>query len=771
MKKLRLALYSLLAVSTLPMMAQNEGGLQIGFEKQDYKRIGVYDTWERSPFRSVDGASPLLQGNVRIVENIDTLYDAVLKSYPDTSRMVLAMQRSRFGSNTFGVRVDLSQTFELTPKTRYVHVLIHKPKAGRSMLIGLGKRKDRPGQSEETEQFWTFSSNEVTTGKWVDAVFPVKGAGNIDIHSLVIVPDCEDTNGLTDDFIAYIDNIELNDSPLTSTNRDDYPMNYDKKQTYTRSDRGLKGVSMGSQSVTAYNDITTSTPVYTHLDKKEFIAKAGDTLSVAVNYKGSWMNSYVYVDFNNDGRFTPQVKGGKIVPNAGNELCTYSFLAASDNDESTGFNSDGKTIAKGSRNTLTMPKFVLPDTLRTGFYRMRYKVDWNCADPGGNVTEANNILHNGGGVIDIRLNIHEDTVTINHSALNGEVVSSDGKKLNRLKIPFGKPFKVKMQPADGFEFTGLSVRHGYNLAGDSLSHGTRQYVDEFIPRDAFAADSTVIIPAEMIDGDVSLEGKFVDARNTVVYEVYFGDKKTATKTVYGAQTGKVVVPENLKRDFCTYESMETEVTQLPATIRINAVWNGPVTLTGTAADTVWYQLKVSNKDKWVIYKNANPNVLFSSAKNNVDGLWAFGGNPYDGIVIFNRSAPSMVLASASPRNSGNTGANTHATLKNVNDVSEDETFHWTLSKSEYADGSGFYICNPEGFALNYRSDNNLAYWTNGKDGGSTFVPTLYTNPTGIGKVLTNASTAAAHIYDMSGRAVGKDYKGLVIKKGKKYMAK
>lgn len=516
MKSKSLAIYSMLALSALPMQAQNESSVQIGFETQDYKAIGVYDTWEHSPFRSDNGEKPILCGNVKIVENIDTFYDDILKSRPDTSKKVLAVQRSRFGSNTFGVRVDLNQTFELTPQLKYVHIMINKPKAGRTMLIGLGKRKDRPGQSKQTEQFWSLSSNEVTTGKWVDAVFPIKGAGAIDIYSLVIVPDCEDTNNLSEDFIAYIDDIEVNDNPVTSTNRDDYPMNYDKKLTYSRTDRGLKGISMGKQSISVYNDITTTTPVYTHLDKKEFIAKAGDTLSVAVNYKGTWMNSYVYIDFNNDGHFTPQVKGGKIIPNAkSNELCTYSFLATSESDETTGFNSAEKTISKSDRDTRSMPSFVLPDTLKIGYYRMRYKVDWNCADPGGNVTSSNNFLRNGGGVFDIRLNIHNDSVVINHSALNGEVVSKDGEKLNQLKIPFGQPFKVKMLPAEGFEFKGINVRHGYNLAGDSLFHGTRQYVDEFIPRDQFASDSTVIIPAAMIDGDVSLSGVFVDAKNTV----------------------------------------------------------------------------------------------------------------------------------------------------------------------------------------------------------------------------------------------------------------
>ena len=740
--------------------------VSVSFETNDYKNIGVYDTWEHSPFRSQQGATPQLAGNVNVVDNIDTAYDEVLKTKPDSTLKVLGFQRSRFGSNTFGARIDLNKTFELTTTTKYVHVMIHKPVAGRVMLVGLGKRKDRPGQSTETEQFWALSSNEVTPDKWVDAVFPVKGAGGIDIYSLVVIPDCEDPGRLKEDFIAYIDQIEVNDERQSTTNRDDYPMNYEKSQKYTRTDRGLKGISMGNQSFTVYDDITTSTPIYTHLAKKEMIAKAGETVNVAVDYKGTWMNGYVYIDYNNDGRFTPVVSGGKPVANSGNELCTYSFLASSETNDKTGFNSAGKTIANGARDTRTMPSFTLPDSLKTGYYRMRYKVDWNCADPGGNVTDDNNILQNGGGVIDIRLNIHGDSVLINHSALNGDVFTEDGKQLSNTKAAFGQPFAIKVVPAPGFQFTGVKVRHGYNLNGDSLSHGTYQYIDEFIPRDSFNTENIGTIPASMMDGDVTLEGVFVDEKYTLTYELYFGDEQITTKTVYGAQTGEVSVPDEMKRDFCGYALDKNTVTTLPANVRINATWTGPVQLT-TAGDSVWYQLKVSSKDRWIAYKKGTPNVKFVSAVDNTNGLWAFCGNPYEGFTIINRATPGKVLASASPKNDSNTGANTHATLVNT-PVSSNKTSLWTLTASTYGDGKGFYINNPEGYALNYRSDSNLAYWTQGRDGGSTFIPTLAI-ATGISNVTVSGRQGQR--YNLQGQPVSKSYKGIVLQNGRKYIQK
>lgn len=186
---------------SLTMNAQN-----ITFETNDYKQIGIYDTWEASPFRT--GA---LQGNYAVVDNHLTEVDEMLGKAPNPSQKILAIQRSRFGSNTFGARIDLTETFELTPETQYIHVMVNRPYSGRIMVVGLGKRTDRPAQSPDTEQFWAMSTSDVLPNQWVDVVLPIKGNGSIDIYSLVVVPDCESPHNYTNDALCYIDNIEIND--------------------------------------------------------------------------------------------------------------------------------------------------------------------------------------------------------------------------------------------------------------------------------------------------------------------------------------------------------------------------------------------------------------------------------------------------------------------------------------------------------------------------------------------------------------------------------
>ena len=66
---------------------------------------------------------------------------------------------------------------------------------------------------------------------------------------------------------------------------------------------------------------------------------------------------------------------------------------------------DGNTINK------PMPPFTVPASTPYGFYRMRYKIDWNCIDPAGNANQGNLLPNNGGTVIDRILDIHPTAFT------------------------------------------------------------------------------------------------------------------------------------------------------------------------------------------------------------------------------------------------------------------------------------------------------------------------------------------------------------------------
>lgn len=494
--------YAGLAALALPMAAAAQ---TIDFESEDYKAIGVYDTWEQSPFRTGQ-----LQGNVAVVDNHLDGVDDMLGVAANPSAKILAMQRSRFGSNTFGARIDLNETFELTPTVKYVHVLINKPVEGRVMLVGLGKRTGRAAQSEETEQFWVLSANTVQANKWCDAVFPIKGAGGIDIYSLVVVPDCESPHALTEDFAVYMDRIEVNGSATPTVSYEDYPVNYDASQVSGKAERYLNSVSLnGSADGNQTIAVGSQSPqlIYRPMLDQAFMARAGELLTPDFSFSADWMNGYVYLDRGQDGRFTAELNPDYTIPE-GSDIMTYSYVETVENTE--GYKSDGSKISGAARNFINPPAFRLPADLPNGFYRMRFKVDWGSVDPAGRNTSSNSIVENGGVIVDVRMNVHGDHVTVSRTGgLNGDLLMEDGSELASVTARFGEPFTVVAAPAPDFRLSYIKVRHGYNHTGDSLVHGTPQYADVIFPAYLFK-DNRFTIPASCMDGDVSIEPYFVN---------------------------------------------------------------------------------------------------------------------------------------------------------------------------------------------------------------------------------------------------------------------
>ena len=503
-----------LLVATTSLWQLQAQVAQIHFEGNDYASVGVYDSWEHSPFN--DGT---LQGHVAVIDNPHTEVSDVLGIAPNASPKVLAVQRSRYGSNQFGARIDLKTPFALSPTTQYVHVLVHRPVSGRVMLMGLGKHREAEweGQSAETEQFWAVSTTNVTPNQWTDAVFAIKGVSGVDIHSLVLVPECESAHDREEDFVAYIDQIIVNSSSAPLISYDEYPVNFNKEvERATRTDRGILSVGLqGVGTVSVTSTPTTSDPLYRDLMASNLPVKPGQTVKPVIGYQGTWMCGYAYVDFGRDGKFSFHINSNGT-PAEGSDLVAYSAYQQR--------NSLGASLS--NNNSLDIPAFTIPEGTPYGFYRMRFKVDWNEIDPAGSST----LQSDGGGVVDIRLNVHPDQIEVAEDNRNGEILNADGTPLVS-NAPFGQALTVKLHPENGFSYNGIRIRHGYGLTGDSLVHSTPQYVDEYVYRNAFSDDNTYTIPAEWVDGNLVLEGLFVEqgTEMTFDYPINF-DKATAQIT-------------------------------------------------------------------------------------------------------------------------------------------------------------------------------------------------------------------------------------------------
>ena len=488
----------------------------ITFDSQDYKSISVYDKWEESPFRT-----GVLSGNAAVTANPDVAVDEVMGVAPNPSDNVLALQRSRFGSNTFGVRIDLKEPIRMTKQLQYIHIMTYlkdKPADSRFMVIGLGKRVEDSWswQTGEEEQFWAVTNtNLAPKAGWQDVVVSFKGFSyskeenansGIDIYSLVLVPDVRSPHSDNADWVAYFDEIVIDNNPDKRFSTDKYALTYDKDATTTRSDRSLNSVGLVSSGVT-YTSTAANRKVYTdNTLVSVFSAKAGTQVQPTFNYTGSWMSAYVYVDWNNNGKFEYTVNDNGT-PAEGSEIVSYNALQIG----STWYKSDGTTTGNGNTIGSGVPSFTIPAGTAPGLYRMRYKVDWNSIDPAG----ATTIISDGGGYVDLMLDVHGDKVSVSASQLNGDIVlASDESALQGYITNYAQPLKVKDIPAPGFIQNGFDLKFGYNVnAIEQLDeNGNPNWILVNVPQTAIAADGTYTIPAEYIrGGQVSIKGDMQQA--------------------------------------------------------------------------------------------------------------------------------------------------------------------------------------------------------------------------------------------------------------------
>ncbi len=488
----------------------------ITFDSEDYKSISVYDKWEESPFRK-----GVLTGNAAVTENPDVSVDEVLGVAPNSTGKVVALQRSRFGSNAFGVRIDLKEPIRVTKQLQYIHVMAYlkdKPTDSRMMVIGLGKRIEESWnwQTGEEEQFWAVTNvNVAPKDGWQDIVVGFKGFSyskeenansGIDIYSLVIVPDVRSPHADQNDWVAYFDEIVVDNNPDKRFSTDKYALTYDKDAARTRGDRSLNSVGLTSAGV-SYTSAANTGKVYTdNTTLSVFSAKAGTQVQPTFNYSGSWMSAYVYVDWNNDGKFEYAINDNGT-PAAGSEIVSYNAYQVGN----TWYKSDGTTVSNGNTIGAGVPSFTVPAGTEPGMYRMRYKVDWNSIDPAGSST----VISDGGGYVDLMLDVHGDEVSVSASQLNGDIVlASDESELQGYITGYAEPLTVKDIPAPGFIQYGFALKYGYNVnAAEQLDeNGNPNWIEVNVPHTAIAADGTYTIPAEYIRGShVSIKGDMQQA--------------------------------------------------------------------------------------------------------------------------------------------------------------------------------------------------------------------------------------------------------------------
>ena len=172
--------------------------------------------------------------------------------------------------------------------------------------------------------------------------------------------------------------------------------------------------------------------------------------------------------------------------------------------------------------------------------------------------------------------------------------------------------------------------------------------------------------------------------------------------------------------FYTYNTVDVTISQAQTDITFTATQkeDGPFKFTADTSAPIWYNLTLKNDCYPTFEDGGEPNVTLPGyMEDDETTQWAFIGSPYAGFKIVNKAAGTdLFLCSDSAVEDGDNGGNTFAVLEEDGS----RAFNvWTIEASTHFT-NGFFIRNPEGHALNKRSNYDLAYWTGGADAGSTF---------------------------------------------------
>ena len=216
-----------------------------------------------------------------------------------------------------------------------------------------------------------------------------------------------------------------------------YPTNFDKNANPVGTDRKITTITLTEGDGEAQViDVNQAKP---YIDKSADEAcvlscKPGSNLTAVINKEGNWMNAYVYIDLDGDQLFS--FNDGST-DQSGTEVMSFSFYTGNfDDDQNGGVNSAGESLTGNARNTMTLPPFKAP--AEEGTYRIRFKMDWNSVDPGGQIaadgtcTGANGFLANRGSIVDATLVVSATTGIdgVIANGKNAELFDLSGRKLN-----------------------------------------------------------------------------------------------------------------------------------------------------------------------------------------------------------------------------------------------------------------------------------------------------------------------------------------------------
>lgn len=319
-----------------------------------------------------------------------------------------------------------------------------------------------------------------------------------------------------------------------------YPTNYPPDTEIELNGRSLQSIALtspsdGAQTIAIGQDADGL--LYHDATSKCFAAAAGESVTASFNWTGGWMHGYVYLDRDNDGSFDYMLDAGNHIADPVDVMAYSNF---------NGRDSAGANTADGNVG-VNPPGFTIPADLAPGLYRMRYKVDWNSIDPGGNTADGalhgQTITANHGAIADALVYVHPAAEPgLRITAEKCAVTDLAGNPLEGREITPGKTTNVLLTPDEGYRVVSATIESGTRLdaEGVEFANPSMTYKALTIPLSDMM-DNIFEIPADYTYGKVALTVKVEEGSDPALD--YYSSALEGTKDAATGITSVSVVSE------------------------------------------------------------------------------------------------------------------------------------------------------------------------------------------------------------------------------------
>lgn len=282
----------------------------------------------------------------------------------------------------------------------------------------------------------------------------------------------------------------------------EYAVSFEKETVAAKEYSAVLSLNVG------LNDYTTAVEgnnVYIDNTETPVVLLSPKSLTLSVEDNREGLHYYLYIDWNNDGRFTALLNGDGQ-PSYSSELAAFTYYNGKD--------SNGNEVVPGKE----LPLYTLPTNIPAGIYRARLKADVNNISPAGSA----DIVAGNGVVVDFLINIIAGDCPLNLNTLNGSIIAPNNSALPMTIAPQAELQFQLMPGAPGFEASEVVVRHGHNINGEQYINGNKQWSEEVLE----ASAGVITLPAEYVDGEVEIIAEYARS-NDSEWQLVFSDEFNA----------------------------------------------------------------------------------------------------------------------------------------------------------------------------------------------------------------------------------------------------